>query len=103
MTRGSSSSTARPPGLGAGLTALIPHPDCSSSPDSPVLSTAGGRAAARLLQLRTVEVPVPVPAAAATTELVGLLLDDEAPGTRQAAAAVLEQLNTAAQAAGVDL
>ncbi|MFD7732177.1 hypothetical protein ACFV6F_17530 [Kitasatospora phosalacinea] len=96
-----SSSSARTLGLGAGLTALIPIPSSTGSPDHPVLNTAGGRAAARLLQLRTVEVPVPVAAAAA--ELVGLLLDDEDPVTRQAAAAVLEQLNTAARTAGVDL
>ncbi|GLW59317.1 hypothetical protein [Kitasatospora phosalacinea] len=96
-----SSSSVRPLGLGAGLTALIPHPGSSGSPDHPVLNTAGGRAAARLLQLRTVEVPVPLAAAAA--ELVGLLLDDEDPVTRQAAAAVLERLNTAVAATGAGL
>ncbi|GLW75135.1 hypothetical protein Kpho02_74320 [Kitasatospora phosalacinea] len=79
---------------------MIPNPGSSGSPDHPVLSTAGGRAAARLLQLCTVEVPVP--AAAATAELGGLLLE-EGPVTCQAAAAVLEQLNAAARTAGVDL
>ncbi|MFJ4679261.1 hypothetical protein [Kitasatospora sp. NPDC088783] len=104
-----SSSTGRLPGLGAGLAALIPtgRPDSSTGASSTAgpaerpAETAGGRAAARLLQLRAAEVWVPVVAAAA--ELVGLLLDHQDPAARQAAAAVSEQLHAAARAAGVDL
>ncbi|MGF1425666.1 hypothetical protein [Kitasatospora sp. LaBMicrA B282] len=67
-----------------GLTALIP----TSAP-----STAGERAAAQLLHLRTVALPVPVIAAAA--ELLAERLEDPDPVTRQAAADVHAHLTAA--------
>jgi hypothetical protein len=76
--------------IARGLTALIP-----TAPTAPVgtAGTAGERAAAQLLHLREVSLPVPVVAAA--VELITAQADDPDPVTREVAAAVLAHLTAA--------
>ncbi len=88
------SPASRRPGLGAGLTALLPAAE-SSEP----AASAGHRAAAQLLLLREAAVPVPVLTAA--VELLGLLADSEDAVTREAAVATAARLRTAAEATAV--
>ncbi|MFJ1753407.1 hypothetical protein [Kitasatospora sp. NPDC088134] len=109
----SSSSYARV--LGIGLNALIPTGNAAAPavespaaavpapavPGPAVSAAAGRRAADRLLQLRTVELPVPVAAAAA--ELLALLLDHPDPVTRETARTVQGRLRMAARVAGTAL
>ncbi|MFJ5228286.1 hypothetical protein ACIQBJ_00155 [Kitasatospora sp. NPDC088391] len=104
----SSSSYARV--LGIGLNALVPTGSAAApAPEAPPAAVpapaapaaAGRRAADRLLQLRTVEVPVPVAAAAA--ELLALLLDHPDPVTRETARTVQGRLRMAARIAGTVL
>ncbi|MGW4698447.1 hypothetical protein ACWEO1_39465 [Kitasatospora cineracea] len=83
----SSPAGIRRPGLGSGLTALLP----TTEPSEPAPS-AGHRAAAQLLLLREAAVAVPVLAAAAE-----LLADHPAPVTREAATATAARLHAAAE------
>ncbi|GLW75015.1 hypothetical protein Kpho02_73120 [Kitasatospora phosalacinea] len=89
MTHPSPHPASRRPGLGAGLTALLPTGESSGS--------AGHRAAEQLLLLREAAVPVPVLTAA--VELLGLLADSKDTVTREAAAATVVRLRAAAEAA----
>lgn len=82
---------SRRPGLGAGLTALLP----AAAP----VASAGHRAAEQLLLLREAAVPVAVLAAA--VELLGLLADSEDAVTREAAVATAGRLRAAAEATAV--
>ncbi|MEU3499149.1 hypothetical protein [Kitasatospora cineracea] len=86
----SSPTGIRRPGLGSGLTALLPTTE-SSEP----ATSAGHRAAAQLLLLREAAVAVPVLTAAA--ELLALLADHPDPVTREAAAATAARLHAATE------
>ncbi|MFF2819543.1 hypothetical protein ACFVT9_28985 [Kitasatospora cineracea] len=92
----SSPTGIRRPGLGSGLTALLPTAE-PTEPAGPSAS-AGHRAAAQLLLLREAAVAVPVLTAAA--ELLGLLADHPDPVTREAAAATAARLHAAAEQGG---
>ncbi|ROR35867.1 hypothetical protein [Kitasatospora cineracea] len=89
----SSPTGIRRPGLGSGLTALLPTTE-SSEP----ATSAGHRAAAQLLLLREAAVPVPVlTAAAELLALLALLADHPDPLTREAAAATAARLHAATE------
>ncbi|MFG2825366.1 hypothetical protein ACGFX4_38795 [Kitasatospora sp. NPDC048365] len=79
---------SRRPGLGTGLTALLP-----------AAASAGHRAAEQLLLLREAAVPVLVLTAA--VEPLGLLADSQDAVTREAAAATAARLRAAAEATAV--
>ncbi|GAA4830155.1 hypothetical protein [Kitasatospora terrestris] len=82
------SISSRRPGLGSGLTAMLP----AAAP----ATAAGHRAAEQLLLLR--EAAVPVLALTAAVELLGLLADSQDAVVREAAAATAGRLRAAAEA-----